>query len=484
MTHLFAIFGPFFSFGAFIFYRTITIIALSFHNSRRARELKCQDPPTFKTYLPFGLDIVNRAMAADRAMRFPTDLVQRVEEVGACTHLYSAMGSTNLFTADEKNIQAMLATKFIDYDVGKVRRGNFMPLLGCGIFTQDGEQWEHSRAIMRPQFKRDQVSNFDLLEQHVQNIMKAIRPDPDRWTGKVELQVLFFRLTLDSATQFLFGESVDSQLMGIPGYSKPASFNSSQDEKTFASAFDQGQMFLATRSRLQSKYWLYCPKKFQQACRDCHAFIDHFVRLALSEEQGIRKSDEKKRYIFLEALASQTQDPLELRSQLLHILLAGRDTTASLMGWLFFELARNQRCYEKLRKVVLDNFGTFEDPTDITFETLKSCKYLQYCVNETLRLYPAVPVNSRMANKDTTLPRGGGTDGKSPIFIPKGRSCYYSVFVMHRRKDLWGENADDFWPERWENRKRGWEFLPVSSPPPTGMVNTNVDDGVVQRRTP
>jgi cytochrome P450 len=73
-------------------------------------------------------------------------------------------------------------------------------------------------------------------------------------------------------------------------------------------------------------------------------------------------------------------------------------------------------------------------------------------------------MNARYANKDTTIPRGGGKDGKSKIFIKKGSTVEYSVHVMHRRQDLWGPDADDFRPERWEGRKAGWEYLPVSSP--------------------
>ena len=75
-----------------------------------------------------------------------------------------------------------------------------------------------------------------------------------------------------------------------------------------------------------------------------------------------------------------------------------------------------------------------------------------------------MPVNGRYANKDTTLPTGGGPDGKSKIFVPKGSACEYSVHVMHHRKDIWGDNAEEFNPERWGGgRKVGWEFLPVSS---------------------
>lgn len=67
-----------------------------------------------------------------------------------------------------------------------------------------------------------------------------------------------------------------------------------------------------------------------------------------------------------------------------------------------------------------------------------------------LRLHPIVPANSRVCVTDTTLPVGGGPDGKSPIFVKKGTQINYQVYVMHRRKDLYGEEADEFRPERWE----------------------------------
>jgi cytochrome P450 len=75
--------------------------------------------------------------------------------------------------------------------------------------------------------------------------------------------------------------------------------------------------------------------------------------------------------------------------------LAGRDTTASLLGWLFLSLVRDPARYKKLRTTVIEEFGTYENPSEITFSKLKSCQYLQYCNNEALRLYPVVPINGR-----------------------------------------------------------------------------------------
>lgn len=437
----------------------------SWRHAALARKWSTQDPPVLKNRLPFGIDLVQRVMKSDKEMLFPVDAITRTEDAGAITYKYSTLGSTNIFTADEKNVQAILATQFPDYDLGPLRRGNFFPLLGNGIFTQDGTAWEHSRAMMRPQFARELVSDLELEERHVQNLMKAIVTKPgDGWTDEIDLQVLFFRLTLDSATEFLFGKSVDSQLSALPS-SSPFTEDSAAEENRFAYAFDKGQAVLATRARFQTLYSLYNPAVFRQCCKDCHEFIDQFVRLALRKDQREKELEKgtigKQKYVFLEALAQQTRDPIELRSQLLHTLLAGRDTTASLLGWIFYSLARDTARYTKLRNIILEVFGSYENPKPITFAKLKSCTYLQHCMNETLRIYPVVAANARTANKDTTLPRGGGPDGKSKIFVPKDTQVEYSVHVLHHRKDIWGPDAEEFIPERWIGRKVGWEYLPV-----------------------
>jgi cytochrome P450 len=132
-------------------------------------------------------------------------------------------------------------------DLGPIRKGNFFPLLGNGIFTEDGKPWEHSRAMMRPQFAREQVSDLDLEERHVQNMIRAFDSflQPDRWTDMVDLQVFFFRLTLDSATEFLFGESVGSQITLAPGNTKTQGTAADANSLDFATAFDKGQMALA-----------------------------------------------------------------------------------------------------------------------------------------------------------------------------------------------------------------------------------------------
>lgn len=86
-----------------------------------------------------------------------------------------------------------------------------------------------------------------------------------------------------------------------------------------------------------------------------------------------------------------------------------------------------------------------------------------------LRLYPSVPVNSRAAINPTVLPIGGGADGKSPIFVAQGRAVGYCVYAMHRRKDIYGPDANKFRPERWEGGElkhiHSYAYLPFNGGP-------------------
>ena len=151
----------------------------------------------------------------------------------------------------------------------------------------------------------------------------------------------------------------------------------------------------------------------------------------------------------------------------MNILVAGRDTTAGLLSFVLFELARNPDIYKKLRDEILDKFGT-SNLEEITFESLKKCEYLKAVLNEALRMYPSVPRNYRVSTRNTTLPRGGGSDGTSPIFIPKGRSVIYNIAATHMDPRYYGKDVEEFRPERWFEeltKKLGWAYLPFNGGP-------------------
>ena len=100
---------------AYIIYFFVSLVLTSRRHVALARELKCEEPPFQKNHWPLGIDNLLRALAADKERQFPVDMVKRTIENGAITYRYSILGTTNLATSDEKNIQAILATQFADF---------------------------------------------------------------------------------------------------------------------------------------------------------------------------------------------------------------------------------------------------------------------------------------------------------------------------------------------------------------------------------
>ena len=106
-----------------------------------AQRLGCKPPPLIPARLPFGIDHVIEALKATSAWRYPDMLSERVAMQNAFTYQYNMIGNEQIHTVEPKNIQALLATQFSDFSLGKIRRGIMFPLLGNGIFTQDGRDW-------------------------------------------------------------------------------------------------------------------------------------------------------------------------------------------------------------------------------------------------------------------------------------------------------------------------------------------------------
>lgn len=97
-----------------------------------------------------------------------------------------------------------------------------------------------------------------------------------------------------------------------------------------------------------------------------------------------------------------------------------------------------------------------------------------YDLHTALRLYPSVPVNTRTVHRTTILPKGGGSDGSAPVLVRKGNNVAFCIYAMHRRKDLYGDDAEEFRPERWEDKdlplnrdeiNAAWGYLPFNGGP-------------------
>ena len=278
-----------------------------------------------------------------------------------------------IFTIEAENVKTVLATKFRDYELPSRRKEAFHPLLGAGIFANDGADWKHSRELIRPNFIRDQVADLDNFEEHVKFMIDAIPKD-----GKttVDLQEFFFDLTIDTATEFLFGESTNVLLR--------KNTPESRANMDFAEAWHRSQ--LETQNRLRAGFFYLSPKQNREDIKVVRDYVGKYVQQALRHRKEFIRDLEKAnsnngRYIFMHELVKATDDPVRLLEEMLSVLLAGRDTTASLLGNLWFTLARRHDVWIKLRKEV-DETLQGKRPS---FEQLKEMKYLKAVINECMQ---------------------------------------------------------------------------------------------------
>ena len=107
---------------------------------------------------------------------------------------------------------------------------------------------------------------------------------------------------------------------------------------------------------------------------------------------------------------------------------------------------RHRYATAKVRKevqhILEEHDGSFgSQDVDPTLFTPASMPYTMAVFYESLRLYPPIPFEIRQADQATTLPDG--------TFLPKGSVLVWCTWAMNRSKTTFGEDADDFRPERW-----------------------------------
>lgn len=380
-----------------------------------------------------------------------------------------------LFTVAPENLRAMMSSQFGDYGTGK-RVHQLRPLFGEGIFTASGQVWAHARTELKPQFSKDNISQLQMLEGHVPELVEAIRQS----NGKpINAQELCYRYTIDSAMDFLVGERMGAMEAYLKNpenefvqsseqqidWKADYPVESPEGKKRFCQAFEIAQKHTHLRAANYDTYWLLPQGDLPMAVAELQRHGEYYV------EKALRASDQEKMArpnTFLYQAALTNRNKKFLRDQFLSLLLAARDTTTAWLTWTFYYLSHHPKEVAKLRNAIIEHFGpgTADDVEAITLDKLRDCDYLKAVIQETLRLSPSVPMNYRVANHDTTLPKGGGPKGDQPIFVAKGELIYFGPYYLHRRKEAYGEDALVWNPERWEKRKpRAWEYLPFSGGP-------------------
>lgn len=318
-------------------------------------------------------------------------------------------------TDEPEVVKAVLATRFEDWVVPAIRVRSFQPVLGIhSIFTTNGPEWQHARATIRPAFVRDQISDMACLDRHVARMIARVPADGSPF----DLQDLFAMLTMDTISDFMFGQSTNI-LLG------PAA---ARESVKYGQCFDRSIFKLAYRIRLGWITQLIPDRELDADTDFIRNYAAKYVEKAKQQQQqdekgGDRDDDQDRKhdkYVFLNELLRTGEPDEVVRDQLISIFLAGRDTTTSVLTYLFAELARHPDAVSAIRREIRD-LGV----ADPSWDQLRGMTYLNWAVKEALRLNPPVATNSREALRDTVLPTGGGPDGKSPTVVLKGTVVRY-----------------------------------------------------------
>ncbi|ETR98907.1 cytochrome P450 alkane hydroxylase [Trichoderma reesei RUT C-30] len=363
---------------------------------------------------------------------------------------FSLTGSKRvLITRDPEQIKAILATNFSSFGHGPMWHRLWRPFLGDGIFGVDGQLWHDSRSMIRPMFARDRLRNLAIFEDCTSKLLRKI-PSAG---ATVELKDLFYRWALDTTTEFLLGENVNS--LDFPDHDV---FNAMHVAQRI-------QMYIFVLNPIAP----LIPKgNYHRAIRRIEEFIEPAIARALAippaQLEELSKSDLE--FSFLHSIARYTRDPKAIRDQIMSVLLAGRDTTAATLSWAMYELSHYPEIWAKLRSEVLAALGNHGTPT---YETLKDLKYVRNILSETLRLHPAAPLNMRQALETTTIP---GRPGEADVVLLKGDSVTINTLGMHMCAELYPPTCKTFAdprifsPERWESwTPKPWTYLPFSGGP-------------------
>ncbi|KAF8996820.1 cytochrome P450 monooxygenase pc-3 [Cyathus striatus] len=440
-----------------IFSRPVYLVAGSYYTdhkeARAAAALGATVVPTVEEKWPVSINTMKK-FVGNLENGYPGDLfVDWIAKYGNTYQICLPL-ERRVFTFEPDHVKAILATQFTTFEKGPMAFQQAKSMLGSGVFNSDGDMWKFHRTMTRPFFIKDRISDFDIFAVHGDEALKQAKARLSEGYP-IDFQDLVARFTLDSATQFLFGTDVKSLGAGL-AYPKsankanPPTYDNHPSNR-FVAAFLEGQKHISIRAR-KGEIWPLAELTGDQMKHN-RLVVDEFViplmEKAIARKQGIKddNGDEKPESL-LDHLAQQTEDKTVLKDELVNLLVAGRDTTAALLTFSLYMLTEHPDIAQRLRDEILSKVGATEYPS---YENVHDMKYLRAFLNEVLRLYPPVPMNSRTSNKDTLLE--SKVPGALPFYIPAGTRVNYSVLVMHRRTDLWGPDALEFDPDRFIDKR-------------------------------
>jgi cytochrome P450 len=310
--------------------------------------------------------------------------------------------------------------------------------LGQGLLTAEGETWRAHRRLMQPAFHRAALTGM------AGDIVQATEPLLSRLDGAarsgepLQLDSEMLRVTLRAVAAVLFGTALDDAALEVVERELPP-------------------LLARTASRVRSVVDWSPPTPARRREQASARALDDIVRGMIAARREAAHTDPTEARdllgMLLAARDENGQGGLsdgELRDEVMTLFLAGHETTATLLTFLFLNLARHPEVRSQVQAEVR---GVLGDRVPGAAD-LPALPLLNACIQETLRLYPPAWLVPRQATRAVTV---------AGVPLTQGDNVSVNVFLIQRHARFWPQ-PDAFRPERWQTGARTPEaFMPFGA---------------------
>ncbi|KAF8977507.1 hypothetical protein BGZ46_007330 [Entomortierella lignicola] len=346
-----------------------------------------------------------------------------------------------IYLHDPELLDHCLRVNFSAYGKGARLKESLFPLVGNGIFTADSVHWKWQRKLASNIFNVNAFRQYtsdvfcregDLAIDYLNSIADTGRP--------IDIQKLFLCFTLDAFGEIGFGASFGC-------------LKNPEQEVKFAAAFDRLNQGVA--NRVYSPAWKFTDwwsgkgKQVEEdklVVREFALKIINERREKQTQQGGVLPERKDLLQLFMD-LTDDDGQPLSddmLVDSVLSFIIAGRDTTAQSLAWMFYLILTPTASPDIVKNLVKEIDEKLQGGSP-TYESTKKQKYAEACFYEAVRLYPSVPRSTRICFEDDVLPNG--------LKIYKGERIGWSSWVIGRDPEIWGPDAKEYNPNRWIDAK-------------------------------
>jgi cytochrome P450/NADPH-cytochrome P450 reductase len=377
--------------------------------------------PQPKTYGPLGhLPLIDKAS--------PTESFCKIaKEYGPIFRLNILGYSTVVISGPELAAEVCDESRFDKSIAGALY--NVRAFAGDGLFTSRTKEpnWQKAHNILLPSFSQQAMKGYHdmMVDIGQQLVQKWARLNPNE---SIDVPDDMTRLTLDT--------------IGLCGFNYR--FNSFYRETpnpfilSMVRALDEA-MHKGTRLPIQTKLKVLTKRQYERDIQTMFSLVDQIIAERKAQgDQG--ETDLLAR--MLSATDPETGEKLDdenIRYQMITFLIAGHETTSGLLSFALYLLLKHPEVMKKAQEEV-DRVVTSSVPS---YQQVVELKYIRMILNEALRLYPTAPQFAVFAKEDTVI------GGKYPI--KQKENIAILLPMLHRDKSAWGEDAEQFRPERFED---------------------------------